>query len=291
MTAQVIFEQLLSGAKEILSPTCDRRIVGDPNKEVKKIGVCFKLTAALIRQAMEQGIDLIITHEPTFSQSDKRENATALDMKKWALLEESGLTVYRFHDHAHHRAADYIHEGFLQALELKIRHKYPNDSIGICRYELDEPLTTRQLAERIRARLGIEFVRIVGRDDFPLRTIGLGLGCVGIDQVKILFEPAEIPPDPGALWLRVCGDAPAGGGDGQNLWKCRVFGRRRNISRIKKVDAPGSVYFFAYSSISRVATTAAQRGHRPSALACRECIQQRGHFSPLASETPTVRLG
>ena len=90
MTAQEIFEQLLSGAKEILSPTCDRRIVGDPNKEVKKIGVCFKLTAALIHQAAAQGIDLIITHEPTFSRSDKRENAAPVDLKKWALLEESG---------------------------------------------------------------------------------------------------------------------------------------------------------------------------------------------------------
>lgn len=189
MTAQEIFDRLLAGAVERLCPTCDRRIAGDPNKEVHKIGVCFKLTASLIHLAMEQGIDLIITHEPTFSQSDKREKATALDLKKWALLENSGLTVYRFHDHAHHRETDYIHQGFLQALDLNIRHKYPPESIGICRYRLEEPLTVRQLAERIRRRLGIEFVRVVGSDDTLVETLGLGLGCVGMEQVQILFDP------------------------------------------------------------------------------------------------------
>ena len=39
------------------------------------------------------------------------------------------------------------------------------------------------------------------------------------------------------------------------------------------------------------ATTAAQRGHRPSALALVECIQQRGHFSPAAGRTSICRAG
>ena len=40
-----------------------------------------------------------------------------------------------------------------------------------------------------------------------------------------------------------------------------------------------------------VATTAAQRGQRPSALAWVVCIQQRGHFVPGASETWISRPG
>ena len=45
---------------------------------------------------------------------------------------------------------------------------------------------------------------------------------------------------------------------------------------------------WSYSSTSILAMTAAQRGQRPSALAFTECIQQRGHLVPLASDTPTV---
>ena len=100
MKAHEIFRDLLDGAINIIENTCDVLIAGDENKEVKKIGVCFKLTAELIHRAMAQGIDLIITHEPTFSRGDRREDAAYVDLKKWALLDESGITVYRFHDHA-----------------------------------------------------------------------------------------------------------------------------------------------------------------------------------------------
>lgn len=189
MKAKELFQILLSESPEILSPTCDVLIAGDENKEVHKAGTCFKLTAALIQQAREQGIDMIITHEPTFSAGDLREQANPIDRKKWALLDESGITVYRYHDHAHHRNSDYIHAGFIQALDLKIRRKYPRESLGVCRYELDEKLTTRELAIRIRDRLGIEFVRIVGKDDYPLKTVCLGLGAVGQAQINTLFSP------------------------------------------------------------------------------------------------------
>lgn len=189
MKAREVFDQLLHGAINIMDNTCDVLIAGDENKEVSKIGVCFKLTAELIHSAKEQGIDLIITHEPTFSRGDRWEDAAFVDLKKRKLLDESGITVYRFHDHAHNRETDYIHDGFIKDLDLKIRKKYPRESLGICRYELDEDLTVKQLAKRIKQCLGVEFVRIVGKDDFPLKTVCLGLGCVGLPQIEILFDP------------------------------------------------------------------------------------------------------
>ena len=46
-----------------------------------------------------------------------------------------------------------------------------------------------------------------------------------------------------------------------------------------------------YSPGSSSATTAAQRGQRPSALALVECIQQRGHLTPSALRTSMCRPG
>lgn len=189
MKAKEIFEKLLSDSYEVLEHTCDGLIAGDENKEVKKIGVCFKLTASLICAARDQGVDMIITHEPTFSHGDRREDACPFDLKKWALLDESGITLYRFHDHAHHREKDYIHAGFIKALGLKIKRKYPPESLGVRRYELAEEITAAQLAERIKEILGIEFLRVVGKADFPLKTICLGLGGVGFNQINKLFDP------------------------------------------------------------------------------------------------------
>jgi putative NIF3 family GTP cyclohydrolase 1 type 2 len=189
LKAKEIFQNLIGESLEILENTCDCLIAGDENKEIKKIGVCFKLTCELIHSAKEQGIDMIITHEPTFARGDIREKASSVDIKKWNMLDESKIVLYRYHDYAHHRETDYIHAGFIKALGLKIKRKYPPESLGVRRYELAEEITAAQLAERIKEILGIEFLRVVGKADFSLKTICLGLGGVGFNQINKLFDP------------------------------------------------------------------------------------------------------
>jgi len=189
VTAKEIFNYLLSGAIAPWDDTCDLLISGDENKVVNKIGTCFKLTARLIETAKNEKVDMIITHEPTYVRGNFPSDDCEYDLMKKQMLEESGITVYRLHDHAHHRENDYIHAGFIESLGLKIKRKYERESLGVCRYELDEELTTRELGLRINKILGVETVRIVGKDDYPLKTVCLALGGVGYDQLKVLFDP------------------------------------------------------------------------------------------------------
>ena len=53
-------------------------LVGDENKEVKKVGICLDLTVETLEKAKKEGVDLIITHHPliftpqkTFLKGDK----------------------------------------------------------------------------------------------------------------------------------------------------------------------------------------------------------------------------
>lgn len=188
MKAKEIFSYLLERSVNVLEPTCDRLIAGDPEKEVKKIGTCFKLTAELIEKAGKEHIDMIVTHEPTFAKGDNRETAVGVDLQKWTLLDQSGLVVYRFHDHAHHSDPDYIHAGFIRALDLKIAHRYPNESLGICRYDLETPGSVGQIAKLIEKRLGAEFVRVVGDANMQVKTLGLALGSIGFPQIHSFVE-------------------------------------------------------------------------------------------------------
>ena len=189
MTAREIFEQLLEQSAERWDVTCDGLIAGDENKPVARIGTCFKLTAQLIDEARAHNIDMIITHEPTFGGGDLRENAFGLDTEKWKRLDESGIVVYRFHDHAHNTLPDYIHAGFIERLQLPIAKKYDNESLGVSRYELSEPTTTRRLAELIKERMSDPLIRAVGDVDAPVKTVCLGLGSVGLKQFHYLIEP------------------------------------------------------------------------------------------------------
>ena len=189
MKAREIFEHLLSQALSVMSPTCDTLICGDPEKEVRLAATCFKLTAETLDKAIALGVDMIITHEPTFAITDNPEDATFSDIRKWETLKNSGITVYRFHDHAHHRACDYIHQGFIDDTRLKIFQKYPAESMGIARYDLEEPMTARKLANIIKEQLDLDVVKIVGCDDAKIKTVCLGLGGVGFKQIQYLFDP------------------------------------------------------------------------------------------------------
>ena len=189
MTAKEIYELLLSEATEIWENTCDGLIAGDENKSVNNLGVCFKLTSELIAKATDLGLDMVITHEGVFSQTDNRSETTdEIDLKKWELLDKSGLTVYRFHDHAHNTEPDYIHAGFIRDVGLEFNHKYERETLGICRYDLTSPLTVRDIAELIKERLGVEFVRIVGDRDLMVKTVMLGLGGVSVRRFRYLRE-------------------------------------------------------------------------------------------------------
>lgn len=189
MTAKEIYELLLSEAIEKLSPTCDGLIAGDENKKINKLGVCFKLTSELIAKAAELGLDMVITHEGVFSQTDNRSETTdPIDLKKWELIDKSGLAIYRFHDHAHNTDPDYIHAGFIRDVGLEFSHKYERECLGICRYDLASPLTVRDIAKLIKDKLGVEFVRIVGDRDLMVKTVMLGLGGVSVRRFRYMRE-------------------------------------------------------------------------------------------------------
>lgn len=191
MTAKELYESLLEGAISILDPTCDGLIIGDENTEVKKVGTCFKLTAELIDKAVEEGVNVIITHEPTFAGGDKSAEFFGIDKLRYDKLIASGITLYRYHDHAHHREDDIIHAGFISALGLNVVKKYPIESLGVRRYEFEEKLTPRALAKLVREKLKVDCIRIVGDCDIELKTVCLGLGGVGFAQINKLFDPGS----------------------------------------------------------------------------------------------------
>jgi hypothetical protein len=53
MKARELFEMLINSSPERWDTTCDRLIAGDGEREAKRVGVCFKLTAELISKAAE----------------------------------------------------------------------------------------------------------------------------------------------------------------------------------------------------------------------------------------------
>ena len=188
-TANEIFDALMSGIERV-TPTADGLISGDGEREVRRIVTCHKLTFDLLDRAKAARADMIVTHEPPYVDGNYPGAHIPVDVEKSHRIAESGIAVYRFHDHAHLAPADYIHEGFLRATGLKVSPRTGEFmSLGLRRYTLDEPMTARELAELCRDKLGAKHARVAGSAKRRFGSVILALGGIGYPQIKELAEP------------------------------------------------------------------------------------------------------
>ncbi|HEX2948671.1 MAG TPA: Nif3-like dinuclear metal center hexameric protein, partial [Armatimonadota bacterium] len=66
-TVQNVIDTIIAAVPGAPFPgTVDTLKTGDPQQTVTGVGTTFLLTVAVIERAITQGINFIITHEPTF---------------------------------------------------------------------------------------------------------------------------------------------------------------------------------------------------------------------------------
>lgn len=157
--------------------TCDCIKTGNGDAQVKKAAVTMFATPDVIKSAVEFGAELLIVHEPLYYNHWDTELPNEAARIKEKYIADSGLTIFRFHDHAHARTDDLIFEGEMMLLGLKghtVSRSYAHTS-----FMLDESMTAAELARLAEERLGAKHVRIAGCADKPGRRISCSFGAAG----------------------------------------------------------------------------------------------------------------
>jgi putative NIF3 family GTP cyclohydrolase 1 type 2 len=189
MNVQSVVDSILSAcAIERIAQTCDQLITGSWDAEVTGIATTFMATPDVIRAAAARGANLIITHEPTFFT-----HADGLDWlagdevyrRKLALIEETRMNIWRFHDHIHSMSPDLIFAGVQRDLGWEAYA----DPQNVFLYTIP-PTSVPALAALLKERLGIECVRIVGSTAATIEKVGLfiGGGSLGLGSDTMPME-------------------------------------------------------------------------------------------------------
>src|SRR6185503_21240084 len=104
-TVQAVIDAIVAQVPGAPYPdTVDTLKTGDPQQMVTKIAVTFLASQQVIEQAIEQGANLIIAHEPTFYNHPDETTWLQEDpvyIAKRRRLEENQIAVWRFHDYLH----------------------------------------------------------------------------------------------------------------------------------------------------------------------------------------------
>ncbi|MCM3724863.1 Nif3-like dinuclear metal center hexameric protein [Neobacillus cucumis] len=192
ITVQAVLDKLMEPVNKIPN-TVDTLKFGDPNMVVKGIAITFMATQKVIERAINLGANLLITHEGLFySHIDHIEivEESPVYLEKRRLIKESGIAIYRFHDYIHRYQPDGIMVGLIEALGWKtyVEKNQPTSTIVKI-----PSMSLREIAEYVKGKLGIEFVRTVGNLDGTCTRIGLLAGYRGGGSLSIpLFEKEKL---------------------------------------------------------------------------------------------------
>ena len=217
MKVKEVIEKVIGGtglAPLPLNRTCDRLIAGSMDQEVTRIGSTFMATVNVIRRAIDSGVDMIITHEPTwFTGPDENEWAEndPVYLAKKELIEKSGIAIWRFHDHMHMCREDGIFRGFdLETGWRVYRMKQDPGSGSSIRgiafdgcYQIPQT-TLKGLADFLQETFHMPDMRYIGNPDMRVERVGVlpGGGSLGLG---VEYMPMQLMSRR-ELDVIICGD-------------------------------------------------------------------------------------
>jgi putative NIF3 family GTP cyclohydrolase 1 type 2 len=194
--------------------TVDTFKAGKPDAPVRGIATTGMATLDVLRRAAAAQRNFVITHEPTYYNHQDQTAALEHDttyQAKLRFIEEHGLTVWRFHDHAHMMRPDPLVAGSARTLGLA---QYASQSErGV--YVVPET-TLRALAGDIARRLGAHAIRVAGDPDMKVARISMGPGY-------------GVPALTQAIDVSIGGEAPESGGHAEYALDAQALGRPRGV--------------------------------------------------------------
>lgn len=170
--------------------TVDTVKAGDPSTPVTGIATTFLDTMDVLREAERRGLNLVITHEPTFYNHLDDKAFFADDpvyLEKLAFIQRHHMVVFRFHDEIHEVSPDPIAMGLIQSLGWQ---RYMNAGSP---FLLTIPRTTLlELSRDLAKKLNAPTLRVVGNPALAITHVAILPGAAGTQKQIVALRPEEV---------------------------------------------------------------------------------------------------
>lgn len=180
-------------------------LVGDNRREIKKIQLSLDATEKAIDNAIENGVDMLVTHHPMIFKGIKNIDYSSVLGRKIIKLIENRINLYALHtnlDSALNGLNDYIIKELGVSNSKVIDENINGESCGsgIGRvYKLDKETTVAEYIKLLKEKLEIENVRLVGEESSLIKKVAIvnGAGMSYWRKVKKLDVDLFITGDVG----------------------------------------------------------------------------------------------
>ena len=142
-------------------------LIGDYDKEIKKIQFSIDATVEAIENAISKNVDMIITHHPVIFKAIKNINEQEILGKKIRALIKNDINVYSIHTNLD-SSIDGLNDYVLKQLgvgEYKILDFEEDKNCGIGRvFKIQQEKTLENFIEELKLKLKISNLRVISKD-------------------------------------------------------------------------------------------------------------------------------
>jgi putative NIF3 family GTP cyclohydrolase 1 type 2 len=194
LTAGEVVQRILKnqGVPPVTTSFRDTFKIGNPDMIVTGISTSFGGNLSVLQKSLKAGLNMLITHEPTFwTDGDVigRVQDDPLYRYKLEWAQKNNMIVWRDHDDIHSMKPDLIFVGWAKAMGWDA---YSTDPVRNGAYTI--PATTlNDLAKYVMARLKLRSVRVIGDPNLRVSkaVLGRGMNLPDDADVKIASDIRE----------------------------------------------------------------------------------------------------
>ncbi len=192
LTARQVIERIKANVGvPWTEPTVDTFKAGDPETPVTGVALTMMATLDVLQRAAAAGLNLVITHEPTFfDHLDPTDNLIRendpVTKAKLKFIADHHMVVWRFHDFSHRMRPDLIMTGVVRALDWS---SFQTETPGLIRM----PATTLSaIVTDIQKRLAPHALRVVGDPSLRVTTVALVPGAAGFPMHRKALQRDDV---------------------------------------------------------------------------------------------------
>ena len=165
-------------------------LAGNAESDVSTVLVTLDITPGVVKEAIECGAEMIISHHPLVFEGVKNFTEDNAKTKMYAQIIRNNLTVYCAHTNLD-CAPNGLNQRLAEVLGLS-DIKVLDEKTGLGRYGKVEKTTASEFAKRVADILNTPFVKFSGDPEKEISTVAVGSGACGDEYPTALSCGADI---------------------------------------------------------------------------------------------------
>lgn len=165
-------------------------LVGDRDSEIKKALLTLDITEATVKEAIEKGCQLILSHHPMMFSGIKQVTCDTAEGRILISAIKNGINIYAAHTNCD-VAPSGINAYLAEIFDLENAEFLEENGLGRIG-QIKNPCSLGEFCKRVKSVLKLDFVRFCGDENKIIKTVAIGSGACSDAIPQAIEKGADV---------------------------------------------------------------------------------------------------